>query len=102
MSERPGTNPPLFFAHAAGLHARTWNQIIDLIPNRRAIAFDMRVHGLSAKPESPYEWHVFGEDTAALARALNLRGATGVGLSMGGHSLAFAAAMILRRSPNSY
>jgi lipase len=91
--ERPGTDPPVFFAHATGLHARTWNQIIDRIPNRRAIAFDMRGHGLSAKPESPYEWHVFGEDTAALARALKLRGATGIGHSMGGHSLAFAAAM---------
>jgi pimeloyl-ACP methyl ester carboxylesterase len=75
------------------LHARTWNQIIARMPNRRAIAFDMRGHGLSAKPESPYEWHLFGEDTAALARALGLRGATGVGHSMGGHSLALAAAM---------
>jgi pimeloyl-ACP methyl ester carboxylesterase len=75
------------------LHARTWNQIIARVPSRRAIAFDMRGHGLSAKPESPYEWHVFGEDTAALARTLGLRGATGVGHSMGGHSLAFAAAV---------
>ena len=91
--ERRGLEPPVFFAHATGLHARTWNQIIARIPSRRAIAFDMRGHGLSAKPESPYRWHVFGEDTAALARTLGLRGATGVGHSMGGHSLALAAAM---------
>lgn len=90
--ERPGADPPVLFAHATGLHARTWNQIVDRIPNRRAIAFDMRGHGLSAKPESSYEWHIFGEDTAALARKLGLRDATGVGHSMGGHSLAFAAA----------
>ncbi len=91
--ERPGAHPPVFFAHATGMHARTWNQIANRIPTRRVIAFDMRGHGLSAKPESPYEWHVFGEDTAALVRALGVRGATGVGHSMGGHSLAFAAAM---------
>ena len=92
--ERRGTEPPVFLAHATGLHARTWNQIVARIPNRRAIAFDMRGHGLSAKPEPPYEWQAFGEDTAALARALGLRGATGVGHSMGGHSLALAAAMV--------
>ncbi|HXI42855.1 MAG TPA: alpha/beta hydrolase [Bryobacteraceae bacterium] len=91
--ERPGADPPVFFAHATGLHARTWNQIIARIANRHAIAFDMRGHGLSAKPASHYEWHIFGEDTAALARALGLRGATGVGHSMGGHSLAYAAAV---------
>lgn len=91
--ERPGVDPPVFLTHATGLHARTWNQIVDRIPNRRAIAFDMRGHGLSAKPTLPYEWHVFGEDTAGLVRALGLRGATGVGHSMGGHSLTFATAM---------
>jgi len=91
--ERGGIEPPVFFAHATGLHAHTWNQIINRIPDRRAIGFDMRGHGLSAKPGSPYEWHVFGEDTAALARALGLRGATGVGHSMGGHALALAASM---------
>ncbi len=96
--ERGGTEPPVFFTHATGLHARTWNQIVARIPNRRAIAFDMRGHGLSAKPESPYLWHVFGEDTAALARALGLRGASGVGHSMGGHSLALAAAI----APDSF
>jgi len=83
------------------IQARTWNQIIARIPNRRAIAFDMRGHGLSAKPEPPYLWHVFGEDTAALARALGLRGATGVGHSMGGHSLALAAAKFYPRQPET-
>ncbi len=92
--ERSGTEPPVFFAHATGLHARTWNQIIARIPGRRSVAFDMRGHGLSAKPESSYHWHIFGEDTAALARALGLRGATGVGHSMGGYSLALAATIV--------
>jgi lipase len=89
--EHPGADPPILFAHATGFHARCWNQIIARIPDRRSIAVDMRGHGLSSKPAPPYEWHTFGEDVAALARALDLRGATGVGHSMGGHSVTLAA-----------
>ena len=92
--ERAGTSPAAFFAHATGLHARCWNQIIAGIPKHRCIAFDMRGHGLSAKPDPPYRWRQFGEDTAGMARALNLRGAIGVGHSMGGHSLALAATIV--------
>lgn len=92
--ERAGSEPPVFFAHATGFHARCWNQIVARIPQRRAIAFDMRGHGLSSKPAPPYHWRQFGEDTAVLARSLKLRGATGVGHSMGGHSLALAAALV--------
>jgi pimeloyl-ACP methyl ester carboxylesterase len=96
--ERTGSEPPVFFAHATGFHARSWNQIVTRIPHRRAIAFDMRGHGLSSKPAPPYHWRQFGEDTATLARELNLHGATGVGHSMGGHSLALAAALV----PNAF
>ena len=92
--ERAGPEPPVFLTHATGFHARSWNQIVERIPHRRSIAFDMRGHGLSSKPEPPYHWRQFGEDTASLARELNLQGATGVGHSMGGHSLALAAALV--------
>jgi pimeloyl-ACP methyl ester carboxylesterase len=92
--EREGSAPPVFMAHATGFHARCWNQIVARIPHRRAIAFDMRGHGLSSKPDPPYHWRQFGEDTASLARELHLHGATGVGHSMGGHSLALAAALV--------
>jgi pimeloyl-ACP methyl ester carboxylesterase len=92
--ERAGSEPPVFLTHATGFHARCWNQVVERIPHRRAIAFDMRGHGLSSKPDPPYHWRQFGEDTANLARQLNLRGAIGVGHSMGGHSLALAAALV--------
>ncbi|HKW97145.1 MAG TPA: alpha/beta hydrolase [Bryobacteraceae bacterium] len=91
--ERMGASPPILFAHATSFHARSWNQVIARVPERRTIAFDMRGHGLSSRPDTPYRWRQFGEDAAALVRALALRGATGVGHSMGGHSLAFAAAV---------
>ena len=92
--ERAGAEPPVFLTHATGFHARCWNQTVAQIPERRAIAFDMRGHGLSSKPEPPYHWRQFGEDTANLVRQLKLHGATGVGHSMGGHSLALAAALV--------
>ena len=91
LFDHPGPGAPILFVHATGFHGRCWNQIVTRIPNRRSIAVDMRGHGLSSKPHPPYEWHTFGDDVAAMARALDLRGATGVGHSMGGHSLALAA-----------
>jgi lipase len=89
--DQPGAEPPVLYVHATGFHARCWNQVIARVNGRRSIAVDMRGHGLSSKPQPPYEWHTFGGDVAALAGALDLRGATGVGHSMGGHSLALAA-----------
>lgn len=61
------------------------------VPDQRTIAVDMRGHGLSSKPEGPYTWSAFGQDVAALARLLHLRGACAVGHSMGGHSIALAS-----------
>jgi pimeloyl-ACP methyl ester carboxylesterase len=90
--EWPGDGPPLFFAHATGFHARCWDQVMGRLPGHRAIAVDMRGHGRSDKPEPPYSWGPFGEDLAALAEEMDLRGAIGVGHSMGGHSMVKAAA----------
>lgn len=92
--EHPGADPPILFIHATGFHARCWDQVAARIPNRRKIAIDMRGHGQSSKPEPPYEWHNFGEDVAAVCRELNVRGAAGVGHSMGGHSLVLAATLV--------
>jgi len=92
--EQPGDDPPILYAHATGFHARCWNQVIGRVLGRRSIAVDMRGHGLSSKPDPPYTWSSFGEDVAALAQLLGLQGATGVGHSMGGHSLVLAASIV--------
>lgn len=89
--EQPAQGTPMLFTHATGFHGRSWNPIIQQIPRRNCLTVDLRGHGLSSKPRPPYRWHVFGEDVAALTQHLNLRGAIGVGHSMGGHSLAYAA-----------
>ena len=88
----PGEGPPLLFAHATGFHARCWDQVIRNLPGRRVIAMDLRGHGRSDKPEPPYHWSGFGRDVAVVAEQLDLRGAIGIGHSMGGHSIVAAAA----------
>ena len=91
--EWPGDDPPIFFGHATGLHSRAWDQVITQLGGRRSIAFDFRGHGRSGKPAPPYYWRTFGEDAAALAEAIGLEGAIGVGHSMGAHAMVVAAAL---------
>lgn len=84
---------PVLFAHATGFHARVWDQIIRRIPGRQCFAIDMRGHGRSPKHFDSFDWRRFGEDVAMLAGELGLRGAVGVGHSMGGHAVTLAAAL---------
>jgi pimeloyl-ACP methyl ester carboxylesterase len=91
--EWPGEGTPLLFVHATGFHARCWDAVIRRLPGRRAIAVDQRGHGRSDKPEPPYPWREFGTDLAALTATLDLRGAIGIGHSMGGHSLVHATVL---------
>lgn len=81
------------FCHATGFHGRCWDRIIARLPGWHVFAVDMRGHGRSSKSDPPYRWRPLGDDLAELARALGLRGAIGVGHSMGGHSLVRAAAL---------
>lgn len=92
--EWAGTGPPALFVHATGFHGRCWDEVVRRLPGRRAIAVELRGHGRSAKPAPPYAWRDVGSDVAEVVRALNLRGAVGVGHSMGGHSIVVAAAQV--------
>jgi pimeloyl-ACP methyl ester carboxylesterase len=91
--ERPGVDPPVLFVHGASFHSRCWDEVIARIPRRRCVALDLRGHGQSSKPDSPCKWRDFGHDAAEVAHELGLRGATGVGHSLGGHAVALASAM---------
>ncbi len=91
--EWPGAGPPLVFAHATSFHGRLWDEVIRALEGRRAIALEMRGHGRSQKPEPPYDWRWFGRDVAAALEQLDLRGAIGIGHSMGGYAIATAAAI---------
>jgi lipase len=95
--EWPGEGPPILLAHANSFHGRCWDPVAAALPGRRRIALDLRGHGRSAKPAPPYLWPDFGADLAELARALDLRGAIGVGHSLGGYATALAAAQTPER-----
>ncbi|HEY8601405.1 MAG TPA: alpha/beta hydrolase [Thermomicrobiales bacterium] len=91
--EWAGVGPTLFFVHANGFHGRCWEAAIELLPEYRCLAIDLRGHGQSEGGPPPADWRPFGEDVAATAGALGLRGALGIGHSIGGHALALAAAL---------
>lgn len=85
-------------AHATGFHGRTWDAVARALPGYRVLALDLRGHGRSDQTGEPDSWEVFGVDTAAFVRTLDLRDALGVGHSMGGHSVTIAAA----REPGAF
>ena len=87
----PGNQePPLFFAHATGFHARVFDAVIERFPDRRIISVDLHGHGRSEG--GPIKgWREVIDKVAGLLDHLNLRGAVGVGHSMGGHTLAQCA-----------
>ena len=89
--ERRGHGPSLCLVHATGFHARVWDQLIRHLPDHHVIAIEQRGHGRSQAADFD-GWEDFGRDLAALAAALDLQGAVGVGHSLGGHALVQAAA----------
>jgi pimeloyl-ACP methyl ester carboxylesterase len=89
---KPGNQePPLFFAHATGFHARTFDAIIAHFPERRSISVDLRGHGRSEGGPVDHWREVIG-DIAGLLDQLRIRSAVGIGHSLGGHVLAQCAA----------
>jgi pimeloyl-ACP methyl ester carboxylesterase len=86
-----GSGPTIWMVHATGFHGRVWDQVIHHLPGRHVIAVEQRGHGRSSG-SSFDSWADFGRDQAAMAEALQLQGAVGVGHSMGAHALVQAAA----------
>jgi len=89
--ELRGREPSILLVHATGFHARVWDQVVGHLGERHVVAIDQRGHGRSEKAPIRH-WHELGEDLTAFVRELALRGAIGVGHSMGGHALTEAAA----------
>ncbi|MCH2656147.1 MAG: alpha/beta hydrolase [Dehalococcoidia bacterium] len=91
--EQAGQDPSVVFAHATGFHARCWDEVIENLANQQCYAPDLRGHGRSEKTPPPYPWPVFAEDILGLCESFDIKGAIGVGHSMGGFAVTLAAAL---------
>ena len=80
-----GSGFPLILLHGLSDDARLW---IPLLPyfseNYRTIALDLRGHGRSGKPDTPYSIQQFSTDLFELLRELDIARAHLLGLSLGG------------------
>lgn len=91
-------DPQILLLHAAGFHARCWDQVVAGLPTGyHVLALDMRGHGRSARVP-PYVWDAFAGDVCAFISHVGMHDAVGVGHSMGGHCLVQAAA----RCPSAF
>tara|TARA_B110000263_G_C15296596_1_gene505833 strand:+ start:522 stop:1403 length:882 start_codon:yes stop_codon:yes gene_type:complete len=91
--EQIGKGLPIVFAHATGFHARCWDEVIGKLDSKQCYAPDFRGHGRSEKLPPPYPWPRFAEDLLGVCETFHIKGAIGVGHSMGGYAVAIAAAL---------
>jgi len=91
--EIAGDGQPLVFIHGLGSSTRDWEfQIPSFAKKYQVIAFDLRGHGKSEKPQGPYTIPMFAADLAGLLAGLSIKSAHLVGISLGG-AVAFQFAL---------
>lgn len=79
----PADGPVVVFANSLGTDLRLWDQLLDELPQIRAVRFDKRGHGLSDEG-GDYGIDDLADDAAALIEHLGLGRVIFVGLSIGG------------------
>jgi 3-oxoadipate enol-lactonase len=91
--ETLGQGKPLVFIHGLGSSTHDWEFQIPVFAEKyQVIAFDLRGHGQSEKPEGPYTIPMFAADLAGLLAGLSIKSAHLVGISLGG-AVAFQFAL---------
>lgn len=85
------TATPLVFAHATGFHGRLWDRTIAGLAAHPAHAIDLRGHGQSGGGPID-DWRIMASDVAGFLEQAGLKGAIGIGHSMGAHTLVQVAA----------
>jgi len=85
-----GTGQPIVFHHGWPLSADDWDaqMLFFLEHGYRVIAHDRRGHGRSTQTSNGHDMDTYARDAAAVADALNLRGAIHIGHSTGGGEVA--------------
>jgi non-heme chloroperoxidase len=85
-----GSGKPVVLSHGWPLDADAWDaQMLFLVQNGyRVVAHDRRGHGRSGQSASGNDVDTYADDLATVINALDLKGATLVGHSMGGGEVA--------------
>ncbi|CAF1071039.1 unnamed protein product [Rotaria sp. Silwood1] len=98
--EWKGHEPTILICHAASFHGRCYDRIInEALHGFHVIALDLRGHGRSQTHPPPYHVRWLGEDVLQFIETLNLNkdNLIGIGHSMGGYVLTYAAAIASTR-----
>jgi pimeloyl-ACP methyl ester carboxylesterase len=98
--EWKGHKPTILFCHAASFHGRCYDRIInEALHGYHVISLDLRGHGRSQQHPPPYSFRWFAEDVLQFIETLNLPkdNLIGIGHSVGGYTLVWAAAKASRR-----
>ncbi|SEL66679.1 alpha/beta fold hydrolase [Haloferax larsenii] len=91
---RTGEGPPLVMAHGFTDNGRCWEPLVeDLADDYDVVTYDARAHGVSDAPETGYGPRDRVADLVGLLDALDLSDPILLGHSMGGSTVASAAAM---------
>ncbi|WP_244504551.1 3-oxoadipate enol-lactonase [Jannaschia faecimaris] len=81
----PRDGRAVVFANSLGTDMRLWDALLPLLPGDfRLIRYDKRGHGKSDVPNGPYAMGTLVADAEAVMDHLGVKGATFVGLSIGG------------------
>ncbi len=87
--------PTLVFVHGWSCDARYWRAQVPYFEKRyRVVTVDLAGHGHSGSGRSRYSMKAFGEDVAAVVRAMDARKVILIGHSMGGIVIAEAARLM--------
>lgn len=79
-----GEGEPILFIHGLGSSTRDWEKQTAFFSRHfQVIVLDLRGHGQSDKPSSPYSIPLFANDVAELIRSLKVSPAHIVGISLG-------------------
>jgi pimeloyl-ACP methyl ester carboxylesterase len=85
--------PVFIMAHGITDHGMNWASLAEKFENDYdIIMYDARGHGLSDKPENPYDIDTHVEDLVGLVKALGIEKPILMGHSMGGGTVAITAA----------
>jgi 3-oxoadipate enol-lactonase len=77
--------PWLVLSHSLACSTRMWDPQIEAFKDsHRILAYDMRGHGQSEAPATPYTLEMLAEDVVALMRHARVARASFIGLSIGG------------------